>query len=57
MGWVLLTMKIITGDGGRDGGMCVCLCVCVGGGGLLSISPLNDKAQTNPEEVQWAGSC
>ena len=32
--------------------------VCVLGGGLLSISPQNDyKAQTNPEEVEWAGSC
>ena len=33
------------------------VCVCWGGGGVLSPSPLNDKAQTNPEEVQWAGSC
>ena len=47
-------MKIITGDDGRDGERCVCV---LGGGGVLSPSPLNDKAQTNPEEVQWAGSC
>ena len=39
-------------------GGCVCVCVCVlGVGGLLSISPQNDKAQTDPEEVEWAGSC
>ena len=53
MGWVLLTIRIITGDGGRDRGVCRVGGGGAGGGLLASIPAIFSQVmrlRLNPTE-------